>query len=63
MLTDSEFSRREIDSHLGIPSSRVDVIYPGVTSRAHLRDHLRDAFREAEALRELRIDKQIVTAR
>src|SRR5260370_7620571 len=31
---------------------------PGVTSRAHLRDHLRDAFREAEALRELRVDEQ-----
>ncbi|PYR60830.1 MAG: hypothetical protein DMF85_03910 [Acidobacteria bacterium] len=44
VLTDSEFSRREIDSHLGIPSSRVDVIYPGVTSRAGRSDVPREPF-------------------
>ena len=31
---------------------------PGVTSRAHLRDHLGDALREFEAFRELRVDEQ-----
>src|SRR5690348_3973276 len=30
----------------------------GITRRAHLSDHFRDAFREVEALRELRVDEQ-----
>src|SRR5207245_4073755 len=30
----------------------------GVPRRAHLRDHLGDAFRDVEALRELRVDEQ-----
>jgi hypothetical protein len=30
---------------------------PGITRRAHLCDHLRDAFREVEALRELRVER------
>ena len=32
VITVSDFSKREIVRHLGIPSSRVDVIYSGVTS-------------------------------
>ena len=34
VFTDSEFSRTEIEQHLAIPSSRIVVIPPGVTSRA-----------------------------
>jgi glycosyltransferase involved in cell wall biosynthesis len=30
VITISEFSRREIMEHLGVPGSKVDVIYPGV---------------------------------
>jgi glycosyltransferase involved in cell wall biosynthesis len=33
ILTDSEFSRKEIVSRLGVPDRRVQVIYPGVTPR------------------------------
>jgi len=31
IITISEFSRREIVEHLGVPASKIDVIYPGVT--------------------------------
>jgi hypothetical protein len=31
---------------------------PGITRRAHLLNQLRDAFREVEALWELRVDEQ-----
>jgi glycosyltransferase involved in cell wall biosynthesis len=31
VFTDSEFSRREIEAHLSVPSSRIKVISPGVT--------------------------------
>src|SRR5262249_29290848 len=34
VITISEFSRREIAEHLGVPESRIDVVYPGVTSPA-----------------------------
>ncbi len=34
VITISEFSRREIVEHLGVPLAKVDVIYPGV-SRLH----------------------------
>jgi glycosyltransferase involved in cell wall biosynthesis len=34
ILTDSQFSRAEIERHLGVASAQVEVIYPGVTSRA-----------------------------
>jgi hypothetical protein len=30
---------------------------PGITRRAHLRDHLGDAFRKVEARRKLRVDE------
>jgi len=32
VITISEFSRREIVDHLGVPVAKVDVIYPGVSS-------------------------------
>jgi glycosyltransferase involved in cell wall biosynthesis len=32
IFTDSEFSRREIEAHLGVPKSRIQVIAPGVAS-------------------------------
>jgi glycosyltransferase involved in cell wall biosynthesis len=31
IVTISEFSRREIVEHLGVPASKIDVVYPGVT--------------------------------
>jgi glycosyltransferase involved in cell wall biosynthesis len=34
VITDSDFSKREIARHLGIDSSRIDVIYLGASSRA-----------------------------
>ena len=34
IFTDSEFSRREIEQHLGAPRSRICVIPPGLTPRA-----------------------------
>lgn len=34
VLTDSEFSRREIEQRLGVPPERVTVIPPGVTRRS-----------------------------
>jgi glycosyltransferase involved in cell wall biosynthesis len=34
IFTDSEFSRREIEQHLGAPRSRIRVIPPGLTPRA-----------------------------
>lgn len=37
VLTDSEFSRREILRHLRVSADRVRVIYPGVTPRPHGR--------------------------
>jgi glycosyltransferase involved in cell wall biosynthesis len=33
VLTDSEFSRREIEERLGVPSDRLTVVPPGVTRR------------------------------
>jgi glycosyltransferase involved in cell wall biosynthesis len=33
VLTDSEFSRTEIEKHYGLRSDRIDVIPPGVTAR------------------------------
>jgi len=33
IFTDSEFSRREIEEHLGVASDRIQVIPPGVTPR------------------------------
>ena len=35
MITDSDFSKREISRHLGIPSSRIDVIYLGASALHH----------------------------
>jgi glycosyltransferase involved in cell wall biosynthesis len=37
VITISEFSRREIVEHLGIPDSRIAVIYPGAPPRCHGR--------------------------
>lgn len=34
ILTDSQFSRREIETHLNVPASRIRVIPPGLTPRA-----------------------------
>ena len=34
VLTDSEFSRQEIQKHYGLPAERIEVIPPGVTPRA-----------------------------
>jgi glycosyltransferase involved in cell wall biosynthesis len=34
VLTDSEFSRREIERHYAVPPAKIDVIPPGVTGRA-----------------------------
>jgi glycosyltransferase involved in cell wall biosynthesis len=34
VLTDSDFSKREITAHLGIDSSKIEVIYPGATPLA-----------------------------
>jgi glycosyltransferase involved in cell wall biosynthesis len=36
IVTISNFSKREIVEHLGVPPDRIDVIYPGVTARATL---------------------------
>jgi glycosyltransferase involved in cell wall biosynthesis len=35
VVTDSDFSKREISRHLGIPSSRIDVIYLGASALHH----------------------------
>lgn len=37
VITDSEFSRREIEKHYGLRSDRIDVIPPGVTARHSTR--------------------------
>jgi glycosyltransferase involved in cell wall biosynthesis len=42
VLTDSEFSRREIEQRLRVPPNRVTVIAPGVTRRAGCSSSARD---------------------
>ena len=42
VLTDSEFSRREIERHYDVPPDRLDVIPPGITPRGSGRGGRRD---------------------
>ncbi|MEO5897494.1 MAG: glycosyltransferase family 1 protein [Vicinamibacterales bacterium] len=41
VLTDSEFSRREIAHYYDVPSERIEVIAPGVTTRKTIRTEAR----------------------